>query len=553
MTYEKDIPDFALVPAKQPEEHVRIPITQGAIYSPVQVTSISERNRTTILIEEDLLVPDTRPDLKEILDISGAVHLSNRESGPYTKAEDSIPLAGEIELQTLYLPEKPSQNCSIISTTSHISFREQWHRTVEEGTILTLEPKIARIDSMVVNERKYRVKITLSITARECQDQKLNLFEGIEDENIQTLRETVEMTSIPLRKKDIFSVREDISLKDDSAFPENILKQEISVVENYKQSSPDKAIINGFIYINLLYTSAASQDSDEADCNIHQLRDRIEFTQFIPLSQNCQWSGCSVTFDSSDLRIKPAAEEDGTAVLRLEGDITTWLELYCNTEKEIIIDGYHREKNFVCDFEEKEGCTLLGNAIGETTLRELVSLECPDSAHGEVSRILHICATVASGESHAELGKIITEGTLSSKIFALDTDGCVFTVSQVLPFRCVTAVSYLQGDETIYHRIYIKELWAEKVSSKQAEVNAGILVSCEILRPVPLHLLKNPCFDEIPGKPTETKPMVVYMVQEGDSLWSIAKKFKSTVDSIKQTNQIDDSVLMPGEKLLILQ
>ena len=43
MNYEKDSPDFALVPAKEPEERVLVPITQGAVYSPVQVTNITEK------------------------------------------------------------------------------------------------------------------------------------------------------------------------------------------------------------------------------------------------------------------------------------------------------------------------------------------------------------------------------------------------------------------------------------------------------------------------------------------------------------------------------
>jgi len=206
MTYEKDIPDFALVPAREPEERVRTPIAQGAIYSPVQVTNITERSRTTILLEEDLLVPDTRPDLKEILDISGKVHLSSRELGPFTKGEDSVPLAGEIELQTLYLPEKASVCGPVIATSSRISFREQWHTAVPEGTVLTLDVQIEKIDFMVVNERKYRIKILLAITARECRDLQLEFFEGLANEEIQTLRDTVEMTSIALRKKDIFTM-----------------------------------------------------------------------------------------------------------------------------------------------------------------------------------------------------------------------------------------------------------------------------------------------------------------------------------------------------------
>ncbi len=572
MTYEKDIPDFALVPAREPEERVRTPITQGAIYTPVQVTNITERSRTTILLEEDLLVPDTRPDLKEILDISGKVHLSSRELGPFTKGEDSVPLAGEIELQTLYLPEKTSVCGPVIATSNRISFREQWHTAVPEGAVLTLDAQIEKIDFMVVNERKYRIKILLAITARECRDLQLEFFEGLANEEIQTLRHTVEMTSIALRKKDIFTVHEELELKDDAELPETILKQDISVVENYKQATAEKVVINGFIYINLLYTTAsagspadetASGDSRSAEthysspadpsaavCSLHQLQHRVEFTQFIPLSQNRQWSGCDVTFDSSDLRIKLTAGEDGKEVLCLEGDIITWLELYHNTEKEIIIDGYHRQKDFVCDFEETVCRSLAGTSTGETSVREIISLE---TARDDVAQILHVSGTINGGVSHAEPGKIVTEGTLCGKLLCLGSDGGIFAISHELPFRCVTAVPYVRGSEIIRHKLYMKEMWAEKINNKQAEINAGILVCSEIMEPVPLRLLKNPAFEETPGHVTEPKPMVIYVAKEGDTLWSVAKRFKSHMDSIQQTNQMDDTRLQPGQKLLILQ
>ena len=76
MTYEKGIPDYAMVPAKEMEERVIVPITKGAIYSPVQVTNITEKPKTTITLEEDILVPDTKPDLREILMIDGKSHLA---------------------------------------------------------------------------------------------------------------------------------------------------------------------------------------------------------------------------------------------------------------------------------------------------------------------------------------------------------------------------------------------------------------------------------------------------------------------------------------------
>ena len=67
MTYEKEIPDYAMLPAKEMEETLIIPVTKGAVYAPMQVTNITEKPKTTITVEEDILVPDTKPDLAEIL------------------------------------------------------------------------------------------------------------------------------------------------------------------------------------------------------------------------------------------------------------------------------------------------------------------------------------------------------------------------------------------------------------------------------------------------------------------------------------------------------
>lgn len=576
MSYEKDIPDFALVPAKEPEERILIPITQGAVYCPVQVTNKTEKPKTVITLEEDVLVPDTRPDLREILLITGKVRLSNREIDPMTKNEDSVSLTGDVDLQTLYIPEKGGVHGPVISISSRLSFREQWHISLEPGASVLLEANVDKIDWMVINERKYRVKISLGVRAIQYQDCRIQLFEGITEENLQTLRETVEITSVDLRKKDVLSVREDLEKKDGDAAPQNILMQHISIVENYKQAAGEKVVINGFIYVNLLYRAAETEAASESggisaeesipleqqgsSMQLCHLQERVEFTQFIPLPQPGQWSGSSVCFDDSDLKVKIVQNEEGEEVLRLEGDITTWVNLYRNVEKEIIVDGYHKEKNFVCDFEEASCRTLMGTAAGETTVREIISLEIP---HGEAEEVMYAAGEVLDSESRAENGKIITEGILCGKIIcraaaggemasgSAETD-TYFAVSRDLPFRCVTALPQLEGDETVTSRIYLKDFWADKISSKQLELNAAVMVCSDAMRQTPLPVLKNPAFEEIRGE-RKSKPMAVYIARPEDTLWSIAKRFQSTVDTICQINQIEEGTLMPGQKLLILR
>ena len=47
--------------------------------------------------------------------------------------------------------------------------------------------------------------------------------------------------------------------------------------------------------------------------------------------------------------------------------------------------------------------------------------------------------------------------------------------------------------------------------------------------------------------------MVIYVAKKNDRLWDIAKKYKTTVETIAQFNQLEDGTLRQGEKLLILK
>lgn len=587
MTHEKDVPDYALVPAREPEERILIPITQGAIYSPVQVTNITEKPKTIITIEEDILVPDTKPDLREILMIDGKVRLPMREIDEISKGEDYINISGDIELQTLYLPEREDVCGPMIFVPSRVSFKEQWHTGLTAGATMILTGKIEKIDYMVINERKYRVKINLGLYAKEYLDSKIDVFEGLADEDIQTLREKIEITNVAMRKKDILSLKEDLEIPSGDMAVETILKQDIHVVENYRQATAEKVVVNGFVYVNLLYSAMSANASlvgassaveaelssamnpmedrgameagrghsapSEPEETIFQIQERIEFTQFIPLSQGGQWSGSSVCFDDNDLRVKLTQNEEGTEVFRLEGDITTWVELYRNVEKEMIVDGYHREKDFICDFEETSCRTLVGTTAGETSVREILPVE---GAHGDVEKILYAAGEVVKSESRSEAGKIITEGVITGKLICQgsggDQNAMVFAVRQEVPFRCVTAAPQVTGDEMVSDQVYIKDLWAEKINGKQVELNATVLATSQIMRQAPFKVLKNPAFEQVNGT-ADGKPMVVYIVKKGDNLWSIAKRFKTTRNTIAQINQLEDETLMPGQKLLILK
>ncbi len=47
--------------------------------------------------------------------------------------------------------------------------------------------------------------------------------------------------------------------------------------------------------------------------------------------------------------------------------------------------------------------------------------------------------------------------------------------------------------------------------------------------------------------------IVGYIVQPGDSLWDVAKRFHTTMNHVMETNELTDTQIRPGERLLLVK
>ncbi|WP_312355837.1 LysM peptidoglycan-binding domain-containing protein, partial [Aminipila sp.] len=67
-------------------------------------------------------------------------------------------------------------------------------------------------------------------------------------------------------------------------------------------------------------------------------------------------------------------------------------------------------------------------------------------------------------------------------------------------------------------------------------------------------VIQNVCFVESKEE-RGTKPgMVVYITKNGDTLWNIAKKYRTTTEMITEINELSEGQPLPsGMKLLIVK
>ena len=91
------------------------------------------------------------------------------------------------------------------------------------------------------------------------------------------------------------------------------------------------------------------------------------------------------------------------------------------------------------------------------------------------------------------------------------------------------------------------------LSEREGELRATVTMEANVERQKTADVVTDISMEDM----TETMPVagaVIYMVQKGDSLWKIAKKYRTTVADIVAVNEIENpDLIYPGQKLLIIR
>lgn len=546
-----------------------VPTIGSTISSKLKLIDMKKKEPLRVTIEEDILVPDIKPDLARILSMDGKIKLSEREIHTGQMEIDRIRVTGDLILQTLYVPEHMVDGEPIVSIESRIPFKNETEMKASPYSDLAILPGIESIDYSIINERKFRIKAAVVFGIKEYSDVDVEVFEGLRDEEIQMLKEKINFTDVAARKTELMEIKDDFMLKENMPEILRILRYDVNVVENHKQITKEKAVINASVYCNVMYLGAegspdaakaqnagTAPEGEEVVPVLYQ--GKTEFTQFIRLDVDYNTNdqnpaGSKVGFDITTLNL--TAKEDGNGkrnLIGLDMNVDTSLELYKNIEKEVVTDVYHHIKDIQFETDDIGVTALSGSGVAEISAREIVNIP---ERYGNVDKVVYISGNISEKRSFIDQSKSVVEGIVTVNLICTSADNkkAAFNVTQEIPFRSAMEIPGITPEMTASNDIVLKELWFDKINNKQIEVNAGILVNTAVSSEKKHKLVKNVSFLESPQDNNPPPGIILYIARTGDTIWKIAKKYRTTIDELRKINDLEvGKEIKPGTKLLIV-
>lgn len=514
---------------------------------------LRNRRRTwnyTLPFDETLLVPDTMPDMIQILFSEGRVTPSQPGKTHYSSSDT---YSGEILLFTVYRPDGgegtpvdvvrstitfETSACWGTSSSQNTSTSQADSDRIYYATVCLKEVELSRL-----NERKFQVRGKLCIAVTEIQKTELHVLRDSSDKNLILKQEKKEAADLVFETEEFADIEQEIAVEEGQPQPVRILKESFTITETHRQVSSGKLIINGLLQVQILYLGEDDERENQLCCR----REKTEFTQFIPLQSQLNSDLIKVDFSGDGLKL--TIENQDT--FQLEGQVRIRIHGYGTKQIPVTSDAYHKEKSIHFD-QKVEALSCLTDVLsGEISAREVVNLTQQDQ-HPEKL----ICGSILPGNIsvHPEHGRIVIEGSVPVRILSLDENGRAFVIKSEVPLRGAlntSASPEALQEADLFTCSAIKDFWIDTINSRQIEINVNATIEVWISETREFTSLEH---FTARGEDPQQPAMAIYITSAGDSLWNVAKHYQCDAGALVQLNQIDgDAPLTEGAKLLIVR
>lgn len=508
----------------------------------IHMDCIKAKAGNQITIEDDVNIPDMRPDIDKVIFQSGVIKLEEIKPG-----NDQVSVKGSLAVHILYRSEEEDELLSKMET--ELPFDELFHMEgLESSDAVCVKYELEDLSVGIINSRKISVRalIMLELSARTVYDEPAAV--DVEtDLNVEFRKKTLNILETMVCKKDIFRFRHEETLPTQMPNILEVLYETVLPANLECVPDEDKLLIHGNVRLFFIYMP----DGEEETVQYYETT--------VPLQGEVVCSGLhaqmipSVGITLSDVSCEVKDDYDGEErIFDIEAVFDLDIKAYEEKLYDILADMYCVTKEINTTCRDATFLQLFSQQQGRARIKERIDLDEPD-----LLSLVHHEETVTMEDAETENGKLNIIGSMQLKcLYTADEEQAGYHyLERDIPFFCTIEGVDTEGKEL--HRdidLQISQADVTVLDAGSVEINATINVNILFLEEKKECIITDAEISEIMPERMKNLPgMVIYMVKEGDSLWQIGKEYCISVDEIRKMNDLTKDDIQPGDRLLLMK
>lgn len=496
------------------------------------INKLVAEKKELIFVNSDMIVPDSKPDILNTINVSGNICLYKKEA-----LEDKVKVEGCINTYIMYLPD--SKEDRLRALNCNLDFSENIAITgCREGMILNTKCIIRDIECKVINGRKISVKASVEVDIKVYSNEDVEVVNTINNiDDIQTLQENFNINSLVGNGKTSVYAKDNINIEQTDELAE-ILKVDISLVDKDIKISYNKILAKAEAEIKIMYLTE--------DNRIGRSVGKIPVVGFIDIQNISEDNICDVNYEIKNMLIKLNPSEEHSIYVELE--IEENCMAFEKKQISLIQDLYSPTCNL--EFSQKRITSSSDkNEIAKTfTIKD--KIQVPNIEEGN---LLDVEVIPNLENTKITNSKITYSGDLNLN-FIFANENSVGSRNAKMPFEIEVDNENRNEKINVETEIGVQNVDFRIDSRGEAEGEVELMIDTRTSKNIGVSIIDNVEFssEQKEADDEDYNSLILYIVQPGDSLWKIAKRFNSTVDELVRMNGIEnENVIMIGQKIYI--
>lgn len=496
----------------------------------VCVNQIVGQKNLGIIIEGDVIVPDIKPDVLTAVKVSGNVCIYKKEV-----LDGKIRLDGCIQTYIMYIADNETGDLRGINTS--LDFTQVIDvDNCRVGMDLGCRLKIKSIEANVLNSRKLALKALIDAEIKVYSNSNIDIIKEINSNCcLQKLSNTIDVNSLVGYGTTKAYAKETISIDEIDNLAE-ILKVDMDMINRDTKISYNKVLVKTDARVRIMYLTE--------DNRINTVESLIPVMGFVDIPNISEQNLCDTEYELKNLVVKPNSQEEHSIYIEAE------IELTCSAFEiksiEVIEDLYGLEEQLT--FSRKQANTMCNKNVFKDvlTIKEKIS-----ASEIMGNKIYDASITPRINNQKVLADRIMYDGEVSVNIlFAQDMTNRIENKMGSIPFNFSINIPDINDNSNIdlnidvinQNFVIMPDGYIDTQIDMEFRVNVSNFRNINIIDDIETQDLDR----------EDQYSMVIYFVKPGDTLWNIAKKFRSTVEDIARVNDIENvNYIQVGRQLFI--